>query len=310
MHTPHLRTATYYALTAALVSGVSVFINKYAIAGTHDPVLFTALKNGIVALFLAGIVLATHAHRELATLTRAQWTRLCLVGLVGGSVPFALFFTGLSLTTAMNGAFIHKTLFVWVALASVVFLRERFSPLQWLGVGVLVAANTLLGGLSGLTGSMGEALILGATLLWAGEHFVAKRALRDLSAVTVAGARMLLGSVVLFVFLATTGRITYATDLVPTHMGWTLLTAAFLLAYNLTWYAALKRAPASYVAALLVPATLVTTLLTAVYTTQTLTLPGLLSGILTVLGTTLLVWLAHRAAGARSHTPQPLALPS
>lgn len=309
MHTPHLRTATYYALTAALVSGVSVFINKYAIAGTHDPVLFATLKNGIVGLFLAGSMLATHTHRELALLTRAQWRQLCLVGLVGGSIPFALFFTGLSMTTAVNGAFIHKTLFVWVAIASAVFLRERFSPLQWLGVGVLVAANAVLGGLNDLTGSTGEILILTATLLWAGEHLVAKRALRDLSAVTVASARMLFGSAALFVFLAATGRITHVADLVPTHVGWTLLTAAFLLAYNLTWYAALKRAPASYVAALLVPATLVTTLLTAMYTTQTLTPPQVFSGILTVLGTTLLVWLAHRAVGTRSHTTQPLALP-
>lgn len=55
MHARDLRTATRYAFTAALVSGVSVFLNKYAIAGTNDPVLFTALKNDIVALFLAGI---------------------------------------------------------------------------------------------------------------------------------------------------------------------------------------------------------------------------------------------------------------
>lgn len=310
MHTPHLRTATCYALTAALVSGVSVFINKYAVAGTHDPVLFVVLKNGIVGLFLTGIVLATHARRELIALTRTQWARLGFIGLIGGSIPFALFFTGLSMTTAMNGAFIHKTLFVWVALGSALFLHERFSPLQWLCVGVLVAANAALGGLNTLTGSMGEILILAATLLWAGEHFLAKRALRDLSAVTVASARMFFGSGALLVFLVATGRIAHATDLVPTHVGWTLLTALFLLAYNLTWYAALKRAPASYVAALLVPATLVTTLLTTVHTTQVLTTPQMFSAILTVLGTMLLVWFAHRALGPHSHTTQPLALPS
>ncbi len=49
---------------------------------------------------------------------------------------------------------------------------------------------------------------------------------------------------------------------------WTLLAASLLLAYVLTWYSALKVAPAGLVATLLVPAVLVTDLLNAVFVTH------------------------------------------
>lgn len=284
-----LRTGVVLALSTACISGVSLFVNKFAVSTVADPILFSGFKNAIVGVLLAGLIVLLGKHREVRSLTRRQAGQLSLIGLIGGAIPFALFFTGLSMMPAATGAMIHKTLFVWVALMAIVFLRERFSLMQWLAVAALFAANLVLGGFQGFEGSLGEALVLVATLFWAAENIIAKKALTELSSLTVAGARMVLGSGILFVFLVATGRITGLGSLTFESFLWTLLTAAFLLGYVTTWYAALKRAPASLVAALLVPSTLITTLLSALFVTHTVTVPQVFAGYLFLFGTTVLV---------------------
>ena len=43
-----------------------------------------------------------------------QWRRLALIGIIGGSLPFYLFFKGLMIVNPATGALIHKTLiFGW-----------------------------------------------------------------------------------------------------------------------------------------------------------------------------------------------------
>lgn len=299
MLTSLTRNATFLALTTACISGISVFVNKYAITGLADPILFSALKNSIVALFFVGILFAMGTHREIRTLTKKQWGRLVSIGFIGGALPFGLFFTGLSMIPAVHGAILHKTLFIWVALLATIFLRERFSPMQWLGVTALFVANTFIGGFNGLTWGMGELLVLGATLLWAVESIVAKKILNELSSVVVASGRMVFGSLFLLVFLGITGNIGAMGDMTLAGVGWTALTAILLCGYVLTWYTALKYAPASYVTALLVPATLITNVLSAVFVTGTLTEAQVISGFLMFLGTTFVVLFAY------NHTKAP-----
>ncbi len=292
------RKATLLALGTALISGVSIFVNKFVVTGLDDPILFSTVKNVLVALLLVGIVLAYRSKDEIKSLTVKQWKQLALIGLVGGALPFALFFSGLALIPAVSAAMIHKTLFVWVALLAAIFLRERLSGYQWLGVAILFMANVVVGGFAGFTGSLGEFMVLGATLLWAIENIIAKRVLSELSSVTVASARMVFGSVLLLAFLTLTGRIGGIADMTLVGLGWTLLTAVLLLGYVLTWYTALKHAPASYVAALLVPATLVTNVLSAVFITGALSPVQLQSGFLMILGGALMIFFARHTASA------------
>ena len=53
------------------------------------------------------------------------WLALLGIAAIGGSVPFVLFFEGLSRADATQAAFIHKTLVIWVALIAVPLLGER-----------------------------------------------------------------------------------------------------------------------------------------------------------------------------------------
>src|SRR3989338_5782831 len=296
--------ATLLVLGAALISGTNNFITKIGVTVVSDPVFFTTLKNIVTVVLLMGAVIMLRKWKEAATLTRKEWTQLGLIGVIGGAIPFALFFTGLSMTSALSGALIHKTLVFWVLLFAYPFLKERLSPLALLGVVAVFGANILLSGFKGFHIGTGELLIFAATILWAVENIIAKKTLARVSALFVASARMTIGSVLLLGFLAVSGRMVSVAGLDAAQWGVTLLTGALLFGYVLSWYTALKYAPATYVAALLVPATLVTNILTMVFITHTITGIQIASAALTAVGVGLLVVYGKKtASSATLHAP-------
>lgn len=291
-------TPALLALGTALISGASNFIAKISVTVVKDPIIFTTLKNTVVAVFLMGIVLAARRWREIRGLHRGAWLRLSMIGLIGGSIPFALFFTGLTHTTALNASLIHKTLFLWVLLLAVPFLKERMTTGQWLGIAAVAAANLFVGGFTGFKLNSGELMILAATVLWAIENIIAKITLRDVSSLTVGAARMVFGSIALLALVGFRGGGGVVLHLSSIQWGWTLLSSAFLVGYVLTWYAALQRAPATYVATLLVPATLVTNGLSAIFLTHTFPAVQLMNALLLTTGAFLFIRFSRPAVSA------------
>lgn len=263
MHMKQKSLGIILALSTALISGGSNFIAKISVTAVKDPILFTTLKNTIVALLLIVGLTVFRKWRTLKTYSRANWLRLMAVGVIGGSIPFALFFTGLSLTSAVAGSFIHKTLFVWVLFLAIPFLKERLQPLQWTAMLLMLFGTFALGGFQHVKFGIGEAMILAATLFWAAENIIAKKTLKDIPSSIVAAARMGFGSVLLIGYVVVTGKAHLAFELSSTQWMWVVIPSLLLLGYVTTWYAALKRLPASTTATLLVPATIITTLLSA-----------------------------------------------
>lgn len=288
------RVGILLALVTAAVSGVSVFVNSYGVAAFGNPTAFTTAKNTVAAGLLVLVVAV--GRRAGARLTRpsgaGQWWALAAVGVIGGSVPFVLFFEGLARASSPQAAFLHKTLVLWVALLAVAFLGERLQWGHWLAIGLLVAGAIGLAG--GTPGGLGgaEAMILAATLLWAVEVVVAKRLLGSLSSWTVALARMVLGSAMLIAWVALKGNVGLLTSLTAEQAGWVLLTGALLATYVATWFAALRRAQAIDVTAVLVLAAPLTATLSAVVDGTPLQPVWL---ILLVAGGTLVVWLGWRS---------------
>ncbi len=281
------------ALTTALISGIANFITKIGVTAVKNPVVFTTLKNSLVAVFLIGLVLFLGKMKEFKSLNRKTWLKLLTVGVIGGSAPFILFFTGLSLTSALAASFIHKTLFIWVAILAVWFLKEKITKLQIGALGLFLGGTFLLGGFQNFHFGKGEIMILAATLLWAAENIIAKKVLREVSSVAVASARMVFGSIILFAVVAWQGNVGLVAGLSGQQWLWTLIPSMLLLAYVLTWYTALKHAPASVVASLLVPATFVTTILSTIFLKSPLTNLNNLSGVLFAAGIILLI-VNHR----------------
>lgn len=255
----------YLVLGTALISGVSVFLNKFAVKAISNSDVFTTAKNLTVGLVLTGIILLPFFLDKLKIIKLTDWFKLGAIGLIGGSIPFLLFFKGLSLTSATSAAFIHKSLFIWVSLLAIWFLGEKIGKLQYLALGLLFLGNFTMLGFKLMNLGWPELLILGATLMWAIEYVIAKRVLASVPAEVVAWARMFLGSVILLGYLFFTGQVSGLVSLNTNQWYWIAISSILLLGYILTWYKALKLLPAVTVTSVLVIASPVTTCLDLIY---------------------------------------------
>jgi drug/metabolite transporter (DMT)-like permease len=299
------------ALGAAGLSGVAFFVNSYGVKRFGDATVYTTGKNAVAGLVLVAMtapLIAGRArlrHKITLPRTRAQVLGLTALAVVGGSVPFVLFFEGYARIESgpVQAQFINKTLVVWVALLAVIVLRERIGPLQVGAVAVLVVGQAVLSGggssVMHISFGSGEAMILAATVLWAVEVVLAKTLLRSLSSWTVALARMLAGSVLLIAWVIVTGKAGVLVHMTADQWKWVLLTGALLAAYVATWLAALALAPAVAVTSVLVAAVPVTAVLQALVDHTPLR-PQLNGLSLVVLGATLaLVATLPRRRGER-----------
>jgi drug/metabolite transporter (DMT)-like permease len=245
------------------VSGVAVFVNSYGVDHFSDATVYTTAKNAVAGLVLVSLLaLPLRSATARQPLTRRRWLALAAVATVGGSVPFVLFFEGLSRADATQAAFIHKTLVIWVALLAIPLLHERVGAPHVAAIALVVAGQAWIAGeLGTVVFGAGEAMLLAATLLWSVEVVLVKRLLASLPPRTLAVARMGLGTVILLGWLAVTARLGDLLALSATQWGWAVLTGLLLSAYVATWYAALSRAPAVDVTAVLVVGAVVTALL-------------------------------------------------
>lgn len=257
------------AAGTAGISGVAVFVNGYGVQHAPDATIYTTAKNLVAAVVLAaalgGAVLRRPSTRPATELLSRRWYGLLAIAVVGGSVPFVLFFEGLARASSEHAAFLHKTLVVWVALLAVPLLGERLRSGHYAAIGLLLIGQAVLdGGLDGFGWSSGELLILAATWLWAVEVIVVKHLVHEVPPELLAVARMGLGAVLLVGWVALSGRWSALTSLGVAGWGWALLTGLLLAGYVSTWYRALRLAPATDVTAMLVLAVLVTSLLDAI----------------------------------------------
>ena len=260
----------YLALATALISGISIFVNKFAVDAISPPLVFTAVKNSGVGLIILSFILLTGKWQLVKTLKKRQYIWLITIGIIGGSIPFYLFFTGLSTIPAINAAMIHKSLVLWVAVLASIFLKEKITKLHILAILVLFSSNYLVGGFKGFTFSTGELYILLATLFWSVETIVAKKILSEVDPDILTGFRMGFGSLVLLAAacITTPQSLSGALHLSLSQWMWMSITMFALLAYVSIWYRALQVAPAILVTTILVASTVVTNVLSAVFVTH------------------------------------------
>ena len=268
------------AATTALISGISIFVNGLIVKEFADPVALTGARNGLVGLALVAALAAGGGAAEVRSLDRRRSLGLLAVAVIGGSVPFILFFSGLAEATGPGAAFIHKTLFIWVAVLAVVVLGERLGLAQIGALAALFIGVALVGPAGLPTLGDAELLILVATLFWSIEVIVVRRLLASdgVSVRLAATARMALGALVIGGFLVATGRIGAIAAF--SAWQWVLVagTGLLLLGYVTTWYGALQRAPASLVTSVLVLGAVITAALAALRT-GTLPAPSVALGL-------------------------------
>lgn len=282
--------AIFLSLSAAVFSGVNGFLTKSAVTEVGDPVVFTFLKNVIVSLIFLGVFLWFRKSNEIREASSRDKRLLFLIGIIGGGIPFLLYFIGLSMIPAATAVFIHKTLFLWVAMLAVPFLGERVDWLHAFALGLLLFGILLFQVPVGHSFGLGETLVLLATILWAIENILAKKVLHHVSSLSAMSARMVLGSAVIFLWLIVSGKGGGIFSLSWSAWGWTLLTSFLLAGYVSCWYRALSLAPAGFVVSLLVPAAFITGALSSIFVTGTMSADSLAGWCCLLFGIALLSW--------------------
>jgi drug/metabolite transporter (DMT)-like permease len=231
---------TFLVFLAAIISGVSIVINKFFIVEI-DPLLFTAIRSffiGLAFLFISFYFSVIDKKKFKKT----SWKYLFLIGTIGGGVAFWLFFTGLKLTTSGRAAFLHKTLPIYAIILGFIFLKEKISKKQLLAIGIMLLGLVLIE-LTKISSNIyiGDAFILGATILWAIENTISKKAMSNKeSNWIVTFGRMFFGAIFLFAIIFIFGKFDLLLFLNFKQILYIMVSGILLFLYVLTWYWGLR----------------------------------------------------------------------
>ncbi|MCI4368271.1 MAG: DMT family transporter [Thermoplasmata archaeon] len=298
-------------LVTAVVSGVSTFVNFYAAHGTNTDA-FVTVRNLMAAGLLIPVALVA-GRLTSSPLRPRDWGRLAVIGLIGGAIPFLLFFRGIELATASGGAatatFGYRTLFLMASVFGIVVLREKFHARIALAAALLLAGNLLLLSVRSAIWSDGTGFVLVATVLWAAEYTLSKHTLRALPSTTVALGRMGFGAIFLVGYITATAQFSGVSSLSGAQWQWALVSALLLGAFVTSWYAGLKRVELGVATSVLVLGFPITTALAVGFGASTVTLLQAFGAAVVVAGAVLAVGAIYlRAAGAlivRAISPLP-----
>ena len=131
----------FWALLSAVFAAATAVLAK---AGTDDvdPDFANLLRTAVIFLCMVLLVAATGKWRATDGLTSRAALFLVLSAVATGA-SWWCYVRALKVGDASKVGPVDKLSVVLVAVFAVVFLRERLSPREWLGVG-LVAAGVLL----------------------------------------------------------------------------------------------------------------------------------------------------------------------
>lgn len=280
----NIKRGIFFAFITSLISGVSIFYNKLVLTQGMDPLILNIIKNGGVAFIFSLLILAKPQRQIIAKLPISGWLKLFIIGIIGGSLPFILYFEGLRLISPTNANLIHKTMFLWVAAIAIPFLGERLNSLQIIGYLLVVVSNFFIGGFTGFTWDRGEMLIFLATILWSLENIIIKITLKDINYKIMAWGRMFLGSLILISVALIQNKLILFLSLPFSTL--LLIAGSILLLslYVINWLKALQKAPVTLITSVLILATPITNILTAIFITHSLSQFPLINTLLTSIG--------------------------
>ena len=146
----------------AVIWGVNFVVVKYA-TQIFNPVAFTGLRVGTVALFLVIVAFA----RGGITLPRRDVIALLLLGVLGNGLYQLFFVHGVARTRAGNAALIIASAPAFIALIARARGMERVRALTLVGIALSVVGVALVM-IGSATSSTGEATLLGSVLVFFG----------------------------------------------------------------------------------------------------------------------------------------------
>ncbi len=237
---------TLLAIATALISAIAIPVNKLFVVGL-EPTVFTAVRSLLVGIGFFSIIWLM-PHHDIKNIRKVRWDYLIPIGIIGGGLAFLFYFTGLKLTTAGRGAFLHKTLPLYIALLAYFFLKEKISKRHafamggmFLGTLCIYYSKIPVDAIFWANPSLGDLLVIGGTILWAVENTIAKKAMiKGEHSEVVAFGRMFIGGLFLAAVLLIQGNLGAILSLSVLQWGFILISASLLFAYVTVWYYAIK----------------------------------------------------------------------
>ncbi|HZY48157.1 MAG TPA: EamA family transporter [Devosia sp.] len=131
-----------WALGSALFAALTAILAKIGIEGVNSD--FATFIRTIVILIAAGaMVMITNHWQAPSTVSNRTWIFLVLSGLATG-LSWICYFRALKIGNASQVAPIDKLSVVLVAIIAAVFLGEKMSPINWVGVALIGVGAVLV----------------------------------------------------------------------------------------------------------------------------------------------------------------------
>jgi transporter family protein len=134
----------YFAVLSAMFAALTAIFAKIGLEGI-DSDFATLIRTFVIVAVLSAFVLFTGKWTNLLTLNPKSLLFLVLSGLATGA-SWVCYFRALKVGDASKVAPIDKLSLVLVAVFAVIFLNERPSVKDWIGI-ILVAVGVILIGL-------------------------------------------------------------------------------------------------------------------------------------------------------------------
>ncbi|MDP1630370.1 MAG: EamA family transporter [Caulobacter sp.] len=130
-----------WALLAAAFAALTAIFGKVGVESLN-PDFATLIRTAVILAVTAAIVAGTGAWQPLASVATKSWIFLTLSGVATGA-SWLCYYRALKLGPASQVAPIDKLSIVLVAIFAALFLGERLTAKNWLGVG-LIAVGAIL----------------------------------------------------------------------------------------------------------------------------------------------------------------------
>ena len=126
-----------FALLSAVFAALTSILAKIGIDGVNSN-LATAVRTVVVVVMSWLMVFVTNNQSGLSEISRKSWIFLILSGLATGASWLA-YFKALQMGSASQVAPIDKLSLVLVVIFAVMFLGERPSVREWLGIALIAS---------------------------------------------------------------------------------------------------------------------------------------------------------------------------
>ena len=132
----------FWALLSAAFAALTAIFAKVGIENINSD-FATFIRTVIILIVLGAILLASGQFQSPATISGKTWAFLGLSGLATGA-SWLCYFRALKIGNAAQVAPIDKLSVVLVAVFGAIFLGERLTGANWLGVALIAAGAVLV----------------------------------------------------------------------------------------------------------------------------------------------------------------------